>query len=480
MGTINSAFTLISSALDADQAGLNVISNNVANASTTGYTRENPTWTENSSISINGQQYGQGVTMGGAVSQRDLILQERLNQQQQQASASSSRLTALDDVQSLFKVDSGSTSSTAGDIGSDLSSFFATFTALESNSSDNSLRQDVLSKAGTLASDISGTAASLNSQRSGLDSEAAGVTDQVNALTKAIASLNKQIMASSPNSDAGTLEDQRQTDIASLSKLIGINQVKTSKNGLEITTTSGHVLVADSKSTDLSTGKVNGMTDFFLGTDPTTGDPLDVTSELTSGGGSLGGYLTVRDQDIPNVMSQLDQLAYSVSTQINSLNNSGQDLNGNTGTTTTPLNIFSDPTAVSGAAAAMSVTMTDPNQIAAASVGSSIGDNSNAIAMATLSSSSIVNGQTPSDYYANMVSQVGTLVSEVSTESTAQTASVTQLTSENSSLSSVNLNDEASALTTLERSYQAASQVYAIVNRIMASALNLGVQTSVS
>ena len=79
-----------------------------------------------------------------------------------------------------------------------------------------------------------------------------------------------------------------------------------------------------------------------------------------------------------------------------------------------------------------------------------------------------------------MVSAIGTLVSETKTENTAQEASVTQLTTQNDALSSVNLNDEASALTTLERSYQAASQVFSILNSVMASALNLGVQTSVS
>jgi flagellar basal body rod protein FlgB len=36
MGTISSAFSLISQALDADQSGLSVVANNVANANTKG------------------------------------------------------------------------------------------------------------------------------------------------------------------------------------------------------------------------------------------------------------------------------------------------------------------------------------------------------------------------------------------------------------------------------------------------------------
>ena len=66
------------------------------------------------------------------------------------------------------------------------------------------------------------------------------------------------------------------------------------------------------------------------------------------------------------------------------------------------------------------------------------------------------------------------------TENTAQNASVSQLQTQNNALSEVNLNDEASAMTTLERSYQAASQVFSMLNTILASALNLGEQSTVS
>jgi flagellar hook-associated protein 1 FlgK len=460
-------------ALNADQEALNVVANNVANANTPGYTEETPTWQENQAITIDGVSYGQGVTETGATSKRDKVLEARLDQQQQLASASSSRLTALDTIQALFTPDSGSSTSTAGDIGSDITSFFDSFSSLEANSTNNSLRQSVLSTAGTLAGDIANAAASLDSQRSALDQEAAGVTSQVNALTTAIAQINQQIQTTSPDADAGMLEDQRQEDLSELSKLIGINQITTENNGLAITTTSGALLVSGNTSYELTTGTVNGVTDFYVGN-------TDITSQLATGGGSLGGYLTARDTDIPSVLDSLDQLAYSVSTAVNAQNNAGTDLNGDTGTTANSLDIFSQPTAVAGSAKSMSVVMTDPNLVAAASLGSGTGDNSNAVAMAALANQTIVNGQTPTNYYSNFVTTLGSTVSSVQTENTAQTASVTQLQTQRDTLSGVNLNDEASSLTTIERSYQAASEVFAIVNTIMAAALNLGEQTTVS
>lgn len=241
MGTINSAFGLISGALDADQSALSILANNVANANTPGYTEEIPNWRENPPAEINGASYGSGVTETGATSLRDRVLEERLNQQQQLASASSARLTALNSVQALFTPDSGSASATAGDIGSDITGFFNSFSSLEANPTNNALRQQVLSSASTLAGDVSNAAASLNEQRAALDQDAGGITSQINSLTSAIAQLNQQIQSTSPGADAGTLEDDRQQDLSQLSKLIGINQIATENNGLSITATSGQL-----------------------------------------------------------------------------------------------------------------------------------------------------------------------------------------------------------------------------------------------
>jgi flagellar hook-associated protein 1 FlgK len=473
MGTINAALGMMASALNADQQALNVVANNVANANTPGYTVEKPDWQENQPLTIGGISYGQGVTETGATSQRDRVLVERLDQQKQLASASGSRLTALNTLQALFTPDSGSSSSRAGDIGSDITNFFDSFSSLEANPTDNALRQNVLSTAGMLAGDISNAAASLNSQRSALDQETAGVTSQVNALTGAIAQLNQQITTNSPTGDAGTLEDQRQQDLSQLSQLIGINQITTENNGLAITTTSGQLLLSHGTSYQLTTGMVNGVTGFFLG-------GTDVTSQLASGGGTLGGELTARDGDIPAALNALDQLAYNISTAVNKQNNAGTTLDGATGSAANPLNIFNQPAAIGGSAASMSVAMTDPNDVAAAGAGDGTGDNSNAVAMAAFANQGIVNGQTPTSFYSGFVATLGSTVATVQTENTAQNASVTQLQTQNDALSGVNLNDEASAMTTLERSYQAASQVFAMLNTLMASALNRGEQSTVS
>lgn len=473
MGTISSAFHLITGALDADQAALSVVANNVANANTAGYTAETPVWQENTPVRIGGQMWGTGVTLTGAASSRDRVLNQRLDQQQQLAAASSARLSALNSIQALFSPASGSSSSTAGDIGSDLTAFFSAFASLEGNPTDSALRERVLSTATTLAGDISNVADNLGSQRASLDQSAVSLASQVNALTASIAQLNARIESTSPDGDAGVLEDQRQQQLSKLSQLIGINLIPSENNGLSVTTTSGATLVSEGTSTLITTGMAQGVTHFFAGT-------TNITAQLASGGGSIGGYITARDQDLPSVLNALDQLAYNLASAVNAQNNAGSDLNGTTGTASSPLNLFAPPSGLAGSAHAMSVVMTDPAQIAAAGSGAGTGDNANAVLLARLGNQLIVNGATPTDYLSSLVTNLGSRVAGVETENTAQNASVTQLQNQVNALSSVNLNDQAAALQQLERSYQAASQVFNILNSIMTSALNLGMETAVS
>ncbi|HTV16511.1 MAG TPA: flagellar hook-associated protein FlgK [Acidobacteriaceae bacterium] len=474
MATISTAFDIATGALDADQSALDIVANNTANANTPGYTLEMPAWVQNDSVSLDGINFGMGVTLTGAESQRSLVLEQAMQQQTQAENATSARLNALNQMQSLFSgaTSAGTDSSASSGIGSDLTSLFDSLSSLESSPADDAAREDVLSAANTLASDFNGAASQLQSQRVSLDEQGASVVGQANTLLSDIAQLNLQIESTSPNADAGTLEDQRQQDLTSLSQLMGIRTVTTENNGLTVTTTGGALLVSEGQAFQITSGETSGVTHYF--------DSLgnDITGDLTSGGGELGGLLTARDQDIPQAEGALDQLAYAVASQMNTQNAAGADLNGNAGAA-----IFSLPTGATaasptGSAAGISVVITDPSRIAAAGAGQGTSDNTNATAMANIANQAIVNGTTATQDYSDFVITLGSMVTEVSGENTAQQAALTQLTNQIGSLSGVNLNDEAAQLETLEQSYQAASKLFTALDAVMTSALNLGVETT--
>ncbi|MFZ0692137.1 MAG: flagellar hook-associated protein FlgK [Acidobacteriaceae bacterium] len=484
MATIGTAFNITTGALDADQAALDIVANNTANVNTPGYTLETPTWEENDSASLDGLQFGMGVQETGAQSQRDRVLEQAMQQQTQTESSSSARLTALDQMQAMFSgaTSAGTDTSAASGIGSDLSNFFDSLSSLEASPADDALRQNVLSAAGTLASDFNGAAAQLEGQRQSLDEQSTSVAGQANTLLEDIAQLNVQIESSSPNADAGTLEDQRQQDLTNLSQLMGIRTVPTENNGLTVTTMGGALLVSEGQAYQVTTGEDGGVTHFF------DGEGTDITSDLTSGGGELGGMLTVRDQDIPQVENSLDALAYAVGSSVNAQNEAGWNQNGAAGAAIFSLPANATTANPAGSAAQIAVVMTDPTGIAAAGTvpgstppaGEGSSDNANVTAMASLENAGIVNGISPTSYFSDMVTSLGSLTSEVSSENTAQQAALTQLQSQIGSVSGVNLNDEAADLETLEQSYQAASKLFTVLDEVMVSALNLGVETTYS
>ncbi|MGC2639104.1 MAG: flagellar hook-associated protein FlgK [Acidobacteriaceae bacterium] len=476
MATIRAAFDIATGALDADQAALDIVANNTANVNTPGYTLETPTWEQNDSVSLGGVNFGMGVTLTGAESQRSLVLDEAMQQQTQAESSSSARLTALDQIQALFSgaAGAGTDADASSGIGADLTNLFTSLSSLEGSPADTAVREQVLSAANSLASDFNGTAAQIESQKTSLDQQGISLVAQANTLLQDVAQLNLQIETTSPNADAGTLEDQRQQDLTSLSQLMGIRTVTTENNGLTVTTTGGALLVSEGQTFAMTTGESGGVTHIY--------DSLggDITADLTAGGGELGGVLTARDQDIPQVESALDQLAYNVATQLNTQNAAGSDLNGNTGAAIFSLPAGATAANPAGSAAGIAVVMTDPTQIAAAAAGAGTSDDANATAMANLGSKAIVDGTTPTQYFSDFVTTLGSLVTEVTSENTAQGAALTQLQNQIGAISGVSLNDEAASLETLEQSYEAASKLFTALDQVAVSALNLGVETTYS
>jgi flagellar hook-associated protein 1 len=467
MGTLTSLMDIARQALMADQEALNVTSNNVANQNTAGYTREVVSFQPIDVVTLGGGTFGSGVT-ASATSQRDRVLEQLVQQQTQTQAQSGALESALQQIQNIFGLSSTTSSASSTVLGDAVNAFFSSLSALVSNPSDTATRQSVLTAANNLAGAFNSASNQLAQVSSGLNQQVVSDVGQVNSLTTTIASLNAKITSLSPDADAGALEDQRQLAIAQLSQLVGLDQISNQNNGITLTTTNGAVLVSGSQSFALSTSQVGGVTHILAGA-----GGQDVTSNLT--GGDLGGALEARDQKLPGYQSALDSLAYSIGTQVNQQNELGIDASGAPGAA-----LFSLTASPSGAAASIQIATTDPKAVAAAAPGQGSAGNTNASALADLSGAGIVAGQTASAFLASFLGQIGNDTSAATTNNSAQQATLTQLTAQRDSLSGVSLDEEASNLTQYQRAYQSAAQVFNIGNSVMASALNLGVETSVT
>jgi len=182
MGTLTALLNLSQSALQASQAAIEITANNVANSNTPGYTDQIAIWRANDTVSLSGvTSLGEGPSVT-ALSQRDPVLNHRVQQQTQLESSSSTESIALQDLQSLFGITIVSTSAVSTTIGTDINSFFNSLSALEASPSNSSVRCGILNAATALASDFNGTSAQIAQQTSSLNQQVSANVTQINAV----------------------------------------------------------------------------------------------------------------------------------------------------------------------------------------------------------------------------------------------------------------------------------------------------------
>ncbi len=455
MGSLNAILAVATGALDADQGALNTTTDNVANANTPGYSRQVTNLVESVPLEIGNLTLGTGVSIQGISGIRDAILQIRIQQETQQQGDLNSYVAAVQQAQVNF-------TSTTADIGSEISSFFASLAQLSTSPTSIPARQAVLSAAQSIATTFNQVADNLQQQRDSLDLNISQSVQQVNTLTSQIASVNTQISTlQNTGRDASAFIDQRDQLIGQLSGLIGVNQIQTEKGGITLTTGNGTPLVTGGQSFALATQtNVSGFQDIYAGTN-------DITSQVTSG--SLGGSITARDRTLPELLTNLDTLAAGLANELNTANEAGFDLNGTAGGA-----IFVPPAASgAGAAANLTVSITDPSLIAASSDGTA-GSNGNVANLAAVATNTTISGQTPSDYYAGIVFNIGNDVSNSTAELSSSQLTLNQLQDQRGSISGVDLNEEAANIVQYQQAYDAAARIVTTISDLMQTVIQMG------
>lgn len=312
------------SGLNAAQGSLSVLSNNIANANTAGYSRQQTTQSANAS-----NQYG-GVFIGSGTTLADVrrVYNEYLDTAYQNSTSLNADAAAyLDQVSAVDKTLSDKTTG----MSAVLSSFFAAVQSASSNPSDSSARQILLTSAQTLSNRFNTISTQLSQQKETINGQLSSMSDQVNQITASIASLNKQInqVQGSSNTTPANLLDARAEAVRSLNELIGVTA--TEKNGVfSVSTGTGQSLVLGDQSNPISAV-------------PSGSDPTQYTIQLNMpgntkvdlgnvvSGGTIGGLLRYRSDVLNPAINDLGRIAIATADTINSQLGQGLDLNGEFG-----------------------------------------------------------------------------------------------------------------------------------------------------
>jgi flagellar hook-associated protein 1 len=457
-----------SNGLSALQSKAATISNNMSNASTPGYARQQANLVEsNPSVLGGGRGFvGGGVHLGSITQDRDQFIEAQLPKAFSNSSGSTARSDALSSV-SVF--DNG----VEGDLTDALSSFYSNLTSLAQNAGDSSLRQSAVQSATWLASSFNRTANAIELARSGVDASVESSVHEINQSAQQVADLNNRISTIEAAGGQPTdLLDKRQNLIDKMAQLVGTNAVPDAYGNVSLVLPGGVTLVNGRSATTLTTqgnSENNGHVDIVF----TPGDGSStVVLKNAEIGGQIGGQLTARDTDLGQAMQDLNTLAYEFAGAINAQNRAGYDLNGNAGGDIFVVGSTSEDVAAS--IAVNSDLSDDPSLLAAASSPDTApGDSSNLQLIAGTQDTHLSNGINVQQGLAKIVSDFGVASSDAENAASFDKSMLQSYENSRESVSGVSLDNEMIDLMQVQHAFEALSKVITVGDSMLETLMKI-------
>lgn len=307
-------------ALRASQIGLQVVGQNIANANTPGYIREEVNYVPAATQRIGGILLGLGVKVAGVVQKIDTLLEQRLR------SATSDRANA-EGVEQTFQQLEGLIGELGDtDLSTSMNNFFSSINEVLNQPESLSIRNLAVLKGKTLAQDINRLAQRVGELRTDVNRRVGSAVDNINRLTSQIRDLNIRIAqmegGDTSNSDAVGLRDQRHKALLELASLIDI-RAEEQDNGTVTVFTGGDYLVFQGQSRDV---KAVQLTDRGIAT--TEIRLVETDAPLQSTSGELAGLIEARDGVLGGFLDSLNDFAGTLAFEFNKVYSQGQGING--------------------------------------------------------------------------------------------------------------------------------------------------------
>jgi flagellar hook-associated protein 1 FlgK len=442
MSSLLSLLSVGSNAIAAQNSGVAVAANNVANANTDGYSRERS-----------------DPVLPNAQPQR--LADDLLSGQIQTAAGSLAMSQAFADALSELQSGLASGGST---IDEQIGTMFSKFNAAAASPTDSASRQAVVAAARDLVAGIQRRAAAVATARKEADARIRDSASSATALAKQLAAANAAVARSNDPS----ARDHRDLLAKQLGQLVGGN-ARIDKDGqMRYVLDGGAVLVDGSHAATLATtpDSTTGMSKVEV---VTGAQRRDVTAAI--GGGSIGASLKFRDQTIPAVSGQLDQLAFDVTTQVNNVYTANAGLDGVSGRS-----MFTPLTQVSGAASAIALDpglSADSSQLALAATGAGPGNNQGALALSALGSQAVASGgRTLGDAAIDVVSGVALAASDANGDTTRDGLVSDHLAGLRDSLSGVDTQEELTNLARFQNASGAMTKFVSTIDGMLSSLID--------
>lgn len=326
---LNTALT----GLQVNQKTMALISNNIANANTEGYSRQ---IVDLESVTFDG--VGGGVRIKQITRKVDEYLQASVNDQTSVLGRSDVISSYYDSIQTLL-----GDPSLGNSIDKHIDTFFSDLQQMAETPERSSTRAAVVESAITMSREISNLALGLEELRFQADNEISNATQTLNQKIKELYSVNESIAeADSMGSSTATLLDHRDMLLEDISEYIDINANERANGSVDVYAGNGLNLI-DIGYSELTYSEISSLgvlTDnqeinpIVLQSLSSSGTSIGNPTNLVSGGtsseiesrfsdGRLSGLLEIRDTIIPNMLEQLDQISSEIRDSFNAIHNQG-------------------------------------------------------------------------------------------------------------------------------------------------------------
>jgi flagellar hook-associated protein 1 FlgK len=429
MSDLLSLLSLGSAGIAAQNTGVGVASNNVANVNTEGYSRQRVDLE-----SLVGSPLVGGVRSGTPDRLASSLLGGRMRASAGSLAMSTAFSNAHTDLEARL-VQSGPS------LDGQLGTMMSRLQQVSAAPTDPSMREAVVESIRELV-------AGMRQRGEQLDAAISEANQRIRDNARAASDLAQQLADTNlavAKSDDPVLRDHRELIAGKLSELVGGKARVDGDGQMRFVLDNGAVLV-DGKHAQKLTA---------------TPDPVTQNTKLTIGtrdvatlGGSIGADLQFRDGTLATAKTDLDQLAFDMANQMNTVHAGNVGLDGTTGNL-----LFVAPTGVAGAAAALEIDPAldaDTSKLATRGPGGGPGDNAGALAL-------IGTSQTYANRAIDLVAKVATEGARARGDVTRDTLVNEHLAGLRDSLSGVDIQEE---LANLARFQHASSAMTSFVSTI--------------
>ncbi|MFT5698005.1 MAG: flagellar hook-associated protein 1 FlgK [Desulforhopalus sp.] len=478
MAGLSSALNAAKTSLEVNQKTIEVIGNNISNVNTEGYSRQQTVLETYPSLNFGDFFVGQGVKITDVSRQHDVFVEGQIQEKAAEFGYQEAMSSPLSELERIFSV-------TEDNLSSDIDTFFDSLSELSADPSDLVQRNNVILQGNVLADSFNDIMDNLDSVADDINNTLASDIDSLNSKFVELADLNDRIFQIEIHGQtANSARDERESLIKDLAMTIGAETYETENGMVSVQLPNGLPLVEGTMAMTITSETVGSDLVISL-------EAGGVTRELSesSFGGQFKGLMELRDSFIPELEDGMDQLAYELSVQINLQHMAGAGLDSSTDNLffDMPPNYIASPPADSptateyeGAARAMNVAITDPNQIAAAAAPDSSldsvaqGDNRNALLLANIGSNYLVNGTDSfTSLYGQMTAKVGVESNQNELSLSGAEDALVQLENLRDGLSGVSLEEEMINLIQFQRGFESAAKFLSTIDEMMTTILSI-------